>query len=59
MEKIKAFFSGVKKEVGKTHWPKGKELFKYSVSTLSMVVFFGLFFYVLDVVFAFLRDVIS
>lgn len=59
MEKIKAFFSGVKKEIGKIHWTKGKELLKYSVSTLSMIAFFGLFFYVLDVLFAFLRDVIS
>ncbi len=57
--KIKSFFHGVKKEASKTHWPKGKDLLKYSVTTISMMLFFGGFFYILDVLFAFLRDVIS
>lgn len=57
--KIKSFFHGVKKEANKIHWPKGKDLLKYSVATISMMLFFGGFFYLLDVLFAFLRDVIS
>lgn len=57
--KIKAFFHGVKKEASKTHWPKGKDLLKYSLTTISMIAFFGLFFYLLDFLFAYIRDVIS
>ena len=55
---IKGYFSGVIKEMKKTHWPSKKEVFKYSVVTVVMLVFFALFFYVLDVVFAFLRGLV-
>ncbi len=57
MKKIKDFFKGVKKEVKRTRWPKGKELLKYSVVTLTLIVFFALFFYVLDLLFAFLKGI--
>ena len=56
MGKLKAFFLGVKKEASKTHWPKGKELLKYSVVCIVLIVFFALFFYGLDNLFVFLRE---
>ncbi len=56
MGKIKTFFLGVKKEGSKTHWPKGKELVKYSIVCISLIIFFALFFYSLDTIFAFLRE---
>ena len=59
MDKIKRFFSGVKKETKRTHWPKGKELTKDSIICVTMILFFGIFFYALDALFAFLRGVIS
>lgn len=59
MKKIIDYFREVKKEIKKSHWPSGKELFKYSVITIVMIVFFGIFFYVLDVLFAFLKGVLS
>ena len=55
MKKIKAFFKGVRKEGKAVRWPSGKELFKYSYITVFMLVFFGLFFYSLDALFAFIR----
>ena len=59
MDKIKNFFIGVGKEAKRTHWPKGKDMVKKSVITLVMIAFFGLFFYALDALFAFLRGVLS
>ena len=59
MDKIKTFFLGVKKEGLKTHWPKGKELVKYSVVCIVLIIFFALFFYGLDTFFAYLRELIS
>lgn len=59
MDKIKDFFIGVGKEAKRTHWPKGKDMVKKSVITLVMIAFFGLFFYGLDALFAFLRGVLS
>ncbi len=59
MKKILNFFHGVKKEVKRSHWPTGKELVKYSVITIVMILFFGVFFYGLDVIFAFLKGLVS
>ena len=58
MNKLKDFFRGVGKEAKRTHWPKAKDMVKNSVICISMIVFFGLFFYGLDVLFAFLRGLL-
>ena len=58
MKKIKAFFKGVKKEGKTVRWPDGKGLAKYSCITVLMLVFFGLFFYGLDALFALVRELI-
>lgn len=55
MKKIKSFFKGVKKEAKTVKWPDGKTLVKYSCITVVMIIFFGLFFYGLDALFAFVR----
>ena len=55
MKKIKEFFKGIRKEGKSVRWPSGKDLFKYSYITIIMLMFFGLFFYSLDAVFAALR----
>ena len=59
MKKIKAFFHGVKKEAKRSHFPKGKELVKYSCISIFLIVFFALFFFGLDSLFAFLRGLFS
>lgn len=59
MSKVKAFFLGVRKEASKTHWPRGKELVKYSAVCIFLIIFFAIFFYGLDTIFAFLRELIS
>ena len=58
MKKLKGFFKGVKKEGKTVRWPSGKDLFNYSIITIVMLVFFGLFFYGLDALFAFIRGLI-
>ena len=51
MKKLKNFFKGVKKEGKTVRWPSGKTLVNYSVITILIIIFFGLFFYLLDAVF--------
>ena len=58
MKKIKTFFKGVRKEFKTIRWPDGKTLFRYSCITIVMLVFFGLFFYGLDALFAGLRGLL-
>lgn len=51
------YFLGVKKEFGRIRWTKGKDLLKYSISTLSFMIFFGVFFSLLDLAVSFIRSI--
>ena len=59
MKKIKDFFISVKKETKKIKWPTKKEMLKYSGATISFMVFFGLFFFILDVIFASIKSLLG
>ena len=50
MKKIKSFFKGVKKEGKAVRWPSGSSLVSYSIITILLLVFFGLFFGLSDLV---------
>ncbi len=51
-KKTDSFFTGVKKEMGKVRWPLKQEMIKYSLATLSFIVFFALFFVLGDLIVA-------
>lgn len=50
------YFRGVKKEISRIRWTSKKELVKYSLSTIVFMLFFGVFFYVIDLLVALLRS---
>ena len=52
---IITFFKEVKYEVSKVKWPSKKDMVKYSVATIVFVVFFALFFYLIDLIIALLK----
>lgn len=58
MKKLKDFFKGVRKEIGRIRWTNKKDLIKYSVATFIFMLFFGLFFYLIDLGMAFIRTVL-
>lgn len=47
-----SFFAGVKKEMKNVRWPLRKEMVKYSIATISFVVFFGVYFTLIDLLIA-------
>lgn len=51
-QKEELFLVSVKKEMGKVRWPLKKEMIKYSVATLSFLIFFALFFALGDLIIA-------
>ena len=55
MRKIARYFSGVKKEISRVRWLCKKNLVKFSIATISFVVFFSLYFYAIDYITAWLR----
>ena len=42
---IKRYFLGVGKEIKRIKWTSGSELVKYSIASVVLIVFFGLYFY--------------
>jgi len=48
IKSIARFFVSVKKEMKKVRWPKRKEMIKFSVATITIIVFFMLFFTLSD-----------
>ena len=58
MKKIKKFFSEVRKELSKVKWPTKKDMVKYSIATISFVIFFAAFFYLIDFSGAFIESLV-
>lgn len=56
MKKIIDYFKGVKKEISRIKWTSKKDLLKYSISTIVFMLFFGAFFYAVDILVALLRS---
>ena len=46
------FFHNVSVEVSKVKWPNKKDMIKYSVATISFVLFFGIYFSIINLIVA-------
>lgn len=55
MKKIARFFVDVKKELKRVRWPKKKEMITYSTATVVSILFFMVFFTVIDTVLGLLK----
>lgn len=53
------FLSDVMAEMRLVRWPSRTEMLKYSIASLAFVLFFALFFYGIDALFALVKDLIS
>ena len=54
--KFRIFCHGVASEFKKVHWPSKENMVKYSIATILFVIFCGLFFYAIDVIFALIQS---
>jgi preprotein translocase subunit SecE len=59
MKKVREFFVGVKKEMGKVHWPSRKEMIKYSLATLGFIFIYSIFFLLSDFIIAILKQLVN
>lgn len=57
MKAIARFFVSVKKEMKKVRWPKRKEMVKFSIATIVIVVFLMAYFTLSDVVISLVEKV--
>ena len=53
--KKESYFQGVKKELSKVVWPSKKNMIKYSVAAISFIIFFAVFFYIIELIMALLE----
>lgn len=53
------YLSDVRKEMRLVRWPSKEEVVKYSIACLIFVLFFALFFYGIDALFALVKDLID
>ena len=53
--KVVTFFKEVKSEMSKVKWPSKKDMVKYSIATIIFIVFFAVFFYLIDLIIALLK----
>ena len=53
---ISKYFKGVKKETGRIRWTSGKDLLKYSLTTIMFMLLLGLYFYGIDLLITLLRS---
>ena len=59
MGKMKKFFAGVKKEMGRVRWPKKKDMIKYSIAVLACAAILALFFVFSDLIIAGVRTFVE
>lgn len=50
------FFKEVKKELEKVKWPDKKYMVKYSIATFATIIMCSVYFYLITVVFAFVKE---
>ena len=53
---ISKYFKGVKKEIGRIRWTNGKDLTKYSITTILFMLFLGIYFYGIELLASLLRS---
>ncbi len=49
------FFKNVYQEMKKVKWPDRKYMVKYSIATLSVIIFFSLYFFVIELIMSALK----
>ena len=54
-----SFLKDVKSEMKKVRFPNKKEMITYSVATISLVIFFALYFGLLDLIIAGIKTLIK
>lgn len=54
-KKKESWLKGVMSEFKKVRWPNKKEMVKYSIATILFILFFALFFYIIEVLMYFVN----
>lgn len=56
---MKKFFKNIKQELKKVKWPNKKDMLKYSIATLAIILFFFVFFTASDLIIMGLKELMK
>ena len=56
---MKKFFKNVKQEMKKIKWPSRKDMSNYSIATLTIILFFCMFFIASDVLISGIKELMK
>lgn len=54
--KKESWWQGAKSEIKKVKWPTKKEMIKYSIATITFIIFFALFFFAIEMIVYLIRN---
>lgn len=57
--KEKSYLAEIREELKKVKWPDKKEMTKYTVAVVIFILIFGLYFYGLDALFAWIKGLFN
>ena len=57
--RFRIFCNGVKGEFTKVHWTPKSDMLKYSIATIVFIIFFSVFFYGIDIIFALVKSLFN
>lgn len=55
----KSYLEEIKSELKKVKWPTKEEMVKYSAAVLIFIILFGVYFYGLDALFAWINSLVK
>jgi len=58
-EKTKGYLKEVRDELKKVKWATKSEMLKFTIAVITFIIIFGIYFYALDILFAWFKGIVS
>lgn len=56
--RFRIYLHGIRTEFEKVHWTPKKDMVRYSIATIVFIIFFSVFFYVINLLFALIQSLV-
>ena len=56
--RFRIYLHGIRTEFEKVHWTPKKDMIRYSIATIVFIIFFSVFFYVINLLFALIQSLV-
>lgn len=56
--RFRIYLHGIRTEFEKVHWTPKKDMIRYSIATIAFIIFFSVFFYLINLLFALIQSLV-